>query len=512
MENGEKFSFKDHKYLFELYAEHHDHVVVEKAAQMGITSWAFIMSIYHCINTFSLGTIYFFPTKTDVMDFSRGRITPFIKYNKHIKILDDDDVDNVGLKRVGKSLIYFRGMQTDIGLKSVPSDQNVYDEIDEANPQAKDMADQRMEHSKFKWQKELSNPTIENYGIDRSFQESDMRYWAIKCGHCNAWNILELEFPNCLLRKKDGTVIRVCKKCRKEISLDGKAQWVAKKPSNKDKRGYHMSQLFSKYVSPKKILDAYEEVSTTALYKQETFYRLCLGMAFTSGQNKLVKEDMLNLPRADMSINIHDYAFMGVDQGNKLHSVIIKELKDGHTGLMDIIVKTDFNDIDKIMQDNKCLRLVIDAMPETREAKRLAERHPGRVFLCYYNDNMKGNYKWTDDTENKNWLVSVNRTDSLDASGSVIKEKKLIINKSINDSLVEEFAEQCCNLARKKEEALDGSQRYVYIKTGPDHWRHAFNYSKIAATDFVESADVDMETIASAFDKAPELVSAQFDG
>lgn len=511
LEHGEKFSFQDHRYLFEMYDEHHPHIVLEKSAQMGLTTWAFIKSIYHCINTFNLGVIYFFPTKTDVLDFSRGRIKPFIKYNSHMKIVDEDDVDNVSLKRIGKALIYFRGMKSDTGMKSVPSDMNIYDEIDEADPQSKDLADKRMEHSKFKWQIELSNPTIENYGIDRSFQESDQRYWNIKCSHCNTWNVLELNFPGCLLRNKDGRVIRACKKCKKEIDLDGKAQWVAKYPSRKKKRGYHISNLFSKFARPIDILDAYEKIMAGELYKLETFWRLVIGKAYTSGQNKLSKEDILKCERAQLTLGLRDKLFVGVDQGNHLHAVTTKKLKDGKVGLMELMVYKDFDELDKIMKDKHTMRMVIDALPETREAKRLAFKYPGRVYLNYYNEHQKGSYKWKVDEEKNEYTVSVNRTESLDASTSIIRSGNLVISKSIDEKTLDIFAEQCANLARKKETKDDGSQRYVYVRLGPDHFRHAFNYGEIAGADFVEAAHIDVKALLEKVSDAPSMVSANPD-
>jgi hypothetical protein len=44
-----------------------------------------------------------------------------------------------------------------------------------------------------------------------------------------------------------------------------------------------------------------------------------------------------------------------------------------------------------------------------------------------------------------------------------------------------EFAKHLHNVAKKLEEDEEtGSKRYVYVRLGPDHFRHAFNYEAMA--------------------------------
>jgi hypothetical protein len=47
--------------------------------------------------------------------------------------------------------------------------------------------------------------------------------------------------------------------------------------------------------------------------------------------------------------------------------------------------------------------------------------------------------------------------------------------------LTREFARHLHNVAKKLEEDEEnGSKRYVYVKLGPDHFRHAFSYEAMA--------------------------------
>jgi hypothetical protein len=64
-------------------------------------------------------------------------------------------------------------------------------------------------------------------------------------------------------------------------------------------------------------------------------------------------------------------------------------------------------------------RCVIDGMPETHATRQFADRHVGRVYLCFFNENQKGVPRW-DWGDRK---VEVNRTEALDASRAAIREK-----------------------------------------------------------------------------------------
>ena len=47
--------------------------------------------------------------------------------------------------------------------------------------------------------------------------------------------------------------------------------------------------------------------------------------------------------------------------------------------------------------------------------------------------------------------------------------------------IVREFAQHLHNVAKKLEEDEEtGSKRYIYVKLGVDHFRHAFNYEAMA--------------------------------
>ena len=158
--------------------------MLSKASQVGGTTWAILRTLLACLS--GLNVMYFFPTRTDVLEFSKSRVTPLVSDNPFLQ-KELKDTDTAGLKKIGDAHIYLRGMQSSIGMKSVPADMVVFDELDEASPDAKALAKERLSHSDYRRLIELSNPSIPGYGIDEAYLESDQRHWTLKCEACGNW-------------------------------------------------------------------------------------------------------------------------------------------------------------------------------------------------------------------------------------------------------------------------------------------------------------------------------------
>ena len=249
--DGRPFSFRNHEYLIVPYADDHPHMVEIKAAQMGLTTKAMLRTLYAARYRNFRGILYLFPSRTDVTEFAKGRIDPLIEDNPDTLGRWLQETDSANIKQIWNCFLYLRGMKSRVGLKSIPVDFLVFDEMDEASPAAVDMAMERMSHSEFREVLKLSNPTLPDCGIDKAFQETDQRFWHVKCLKCGEYTCLEETFPDCLL-EIGGRAIRACRKCKTELN-PSIGEWVAKHPGVTDKRGYHYSQLFSHYVDPAEI-------------------------------------------------------------------------------------------------------------------------------------------------------------------------------------------------------------------------------------------------------------------
>jgi hypothetical protein len=467
--DGQPFNFHRHEYLRGPYEDDHPHQVELKATQMGCTTRAMLKALHGSRYRGYKGILYLFPSRTDVLDFSRSRISPLIDANPDSIGGWIRDTDSAGLKQVWNSFLYLRGMQSRVGLKSIPVDFLILDELDEAPQNAMDMAWERMAHSEFREVLKLSNPTLPDYGIDKAFQETDQKYWFLKCPKCSHFTCLEDTFPECLL-EVGGRVIRACERCKSELN-PAVGEWVAKRPSITDKRGYHYSQLFSQYVEPSEILHQFRTTNNL-----QDFYNLKIGIAYVEAENRLSVEEVLALCDNDgIASSDHGPCYMGVDQGRDLHVVIGKKHPGKAGKLIHLGIYKEWEELDRLIKAFKVSRAVVDALPETRNARAFAERHRGKVYLCFYQEHRKGQYAWNE----KDLTVACNRTESLDASHNEVMNGELILPKEC--VITREFAKHLHNVAKKLEEDEEtGSKRYVYVRLGADHFRHAFNYEAMA--------------------------------
>jgi hypothetical protein len=476
---GKPFSFDGHEYLRAIYDDTGPHVVVSKGAQVGGTTWALLRSIHAC--AMGLNVIYYFPTRTDVIEFSKSRVGPLLAENAFLGRLMRD-TDTAGLKRIGEAHLYFRGMQSSVGLKSVPGDMVVFDELDESPPESKTMARERLAHSDYKRIIELSNPSLPDYGIDEVYQRSDQRHWTVKCPGCGAWTALEKEFPRragqevkIIRPRHDGTFYRACPKCEAELDMSA-GEWIADHPG-RPIHGYRISQLFSSKVDPGEILDEYR---TTRFL--DRFYNLKIGIPWADLERRLDVASVLALC-SDQSIGPPakrggKFREMGVDTGKALHVVI---LEAGFTGewplrIIHLGIYREFAELDELMNTYDVSSCVIDGYPETRSTVEFARRHGRKVFLCSFNTTQRGEPQWDRDAR---W-VAVHRTDALDMSRGAIREAKVVLPRE--EPIVREFAEHMtCDAKVLDEDEETGAKRYRYVRTGEDHFSLAFTYAWLAA-------------------------------
>ena len=475
---GKPFSFEGHEYLRAIYDDASPHVVLSKASQVGGTTWAVLRSLHACLS--GLNVIYFFPTRTDVLEFSKSRVTPLLADNPFLQ-RELKDTDAAGLKRIGDAHLYLRGMQSNIGMKSVPADLVVFDELDEASPDAKAVAKERLSHSDYRRLIELSNPSIPGYGIDEAYQESDQRHWTVKCFSCGKWTAPEKVFPTKLGElvpiigeRDDGTGYLTCPACGAEID-PSQGEWVADYPS-RPVHGYRISQLFSSKIDPGEIHREYRKT-----YNPERFYTLKIGIPWVDVENKLSPHQVLALcGDSGLLEESTRSCTMGVDTGKELHVVISRRRDErGDDKTREIIyigTVQSYEELDSLMDRFDVSRCVIDALPEIHATRAFAERHRGHVWLNYFNESQKGSYRWDEEQH----IVQVNRTEALDAAKKGIRDGEVILPR--RSPLLETFAEHLSSDAKKLiEDQETGSKTYKYIRTGTNHYSFAFTYDWIAS-------------------------------
>jgi len=500
--DGKAFSFNDHEYLVDIYDSDKNIEIYQKAAQMGFSTRVILESLHKCKYLYPNGVLYLFPSKTDVTDFSKSKFARLMQENPILQLWIKD-TDSANIKGIGDGFFYFRGMRSRSGMKTIPVDLIIFDEYDEHMPTSgketklyasSELVLERLSHSRFKHQRYLSTPTLPDFGINLLYQASDQKHYFIKCQHCNTLTCLEEEFVAAegqeqkvlYYSKVIGKVIVACKKCGKELPPIGhrEGNWIPKRTDKNLTSGWWISQLHSAYISSVNLLEQYEihilrtRKPTTGKPNPQEFWNSKIGHPWVSASARLAVEQ-IRACCSDHQLQNYDSGpcAMGVDQGNDLHVVIIS-LRFQKPTMLYIGILKDWEELDYYMKAFSVNCCVVDALPETRNAKGFASRFPGKVFINYYIDSKKGDYSWNESES----IVQENRTESLDESHMWITDKEIILPAS-GIFEVEEFIKHCHNVAKKLiEDETSGSKRYVYVRLGVDHFRHSFNYACIAAT------------------------------
>lgn len=481
--DGEPFEFKGHNYLLDPYMDDHPYQVIEKAAQMGASVLGMVKAFYVC-DRLGKNVIYFFPTDEDVREFSKARVAPIIRDSPHLRTVVDE-VDSVGLRRVGRGFLYFRGMRSSIRMKSVPADMLVFDELDEVTDDQRALADQRLNHSNLRWRFMLSTPTFDNYGIDYVFRKSDQRYWNLICKKCDAKNILEKQFPECVKQLSETKFILQCRSCGGELDRQY-GIWIPEKKTERI-RGYHLCSLYSEFNDLADLMDEFHSGR-----QREEFMRSKLGIPWVSADQRVTREMVESCIGTEPMGPGTPHTYMGVDQkGDALHIVIRSRDKYTRRPTVVYIGKVKkFEDLDNFLRLYDVDVCVIDGLPNQHPARDFARRFPGRVYLCYYNDRQKGAAKWSepkenDDTENRDWQLSVDRTEALDAMYEEIFRREVILPKLDERELRTEFIDNMIALARVNEEDEEtGIKRAIWKKLGEEHYAHAMSYSALAMSRY----------------------------
>jgi len=492
LKKGTPFSLDGHEYLREIYTDHHPHEVYRKAAQVGI-------SIYHVLKAlwmsdqYVLKSLYYFPTDDAIADFSVDRLDPIIKQTEYLndrvqEAKEEGGAFNRGLKHLGQSTIYMRGMFTRTSVKSVDGDYLILDELDEANQENREFAFDRIMHSWLQWVSELSQPSLQDYGIDKSFNESDQRFWLLRCPACGQHNSLEEDFPKNFLRARDRKgYYRGCLKCGAALDMAA-GEWVPKYPG-KDKRGYHLSQLYTE-ICPQNVADPADKImaehrSARKTSEKKRFTISRLGYPY-AGDRQPITDRVLDNCEAnyDLGLEAGRATGMGIDVGDTIHVVVRgQDPVSGRARIIWIESTEDWGRLGEIAVEFKVPVFVIDAMPYKASAKALVRAFPGRGYLQYFKEREKITAEG--EFEKEVPVVHVDRTESLDDTTGEFRQRDIEIPAMAGlweESLarVEDLRGQLKTLVKDLVQRANGATVAVYKSNVNNHYGMAANSARIA--------------------------------
>lgn len=464
-EYNRPLEFTRHRFLIDYMADDAPVIVTKKAAQIGLTV-AESLRAFHYAAYKKLNVIHTLQTSDVIKGFVAPKINPIIEYNPKIKELVK--VDSESLKRVGENFIFYRGAQAESQAINITADVLNIDEYDRSNQQVVEIYQSRLDASDYRWKRYFSNPSAIGRGVDGLYNDSDQRYWMVKCvcGHSSYMDFETSDDENHYINLEKESY--VCGKCGAEISDSQRinGEWVAKFPE-REVHGYWFSQCMAPWISAKEIIG--KQQNSTIEY----FYNFVLGKAYTPTDLIVNRETILRAYRPGIITKTR--VAIGVDNGTIKHYVLATP-----QGVFDYGKTKDWEDIEKIFLMYSGAYMVIDAMPDFTIPKRLVSKYRGKVFVNYFVPDAKnlGAVRWG---KNQDYgVVRSDRTKLLDLVASEISEQKMTFR--IPHMELNEYISHWETIFRTLEVDIEkGTEKGSWVKTnGVDHYAFATAYMRIA--------------------------------
>jgi len=492
--------FKTHPYLMGLYQLDAQRVVISKAAQVGVSEYAISYAI-HAADQRKANVLYIFPSDRTISDFSAARIGPAIEASAYLKTIVKNyaggrrGVDQTQLKRIRNRYLYLRGgvVKPDgraPQLKSIDADVLIMDEFDEMDPRAPSIAVKRLGHSEIAEERLISTPSYPGMGVHARYLESDQRSWFVTCPHCGKRQTMtlahvvtesdQLDRPAHWHGKNTGRAFAACERCAGELDRTGPGEWVAAYPT-RPLVGFHMNKLFGPHVALDELV---ANLQTTDETKRKEAMNQDWGLPYKPRGGGLTDE-VLDACIRDYGLSpvAGERCVMGVDVGKVLH-IVIRGPQHPETGERPLRYAgevANFEEAGHLIRRYRVKCCVVDANPETREARRFqASQKTGLVWICYYNEG-QGSKAETPVVWNENeGRVNADRTRLMDETISRFMEQVNTLPANAR-SIPDYYDHLKAPVRQTVERGSTGVQVARYVETGPDHMCHSEAYCAIAS-------------------------------
>ena len=492
----EEMEFTDVHYLLDLYKNIHNYplMVVKKSVQCCLSE-LFIANAHKEAND-GLTVFYVLPKYEIRNRFVNNRIHRLHRRSGYYanKIREAKHLGGyyrTALMHFGKGTMAFVGSNVEDEFIEIPVDSSYVDEKDRCNMQNLALLPDRLTASPHKFQREISNPTIEEFGIDERYLSSTQGAWVIKCESCNTY--FEPNFFDHVVREigteqyeardpayyERGEASLICHKCGAKVDRLKKGEWIHAYP-DRDWVGFHISKLFNKYsgepgeplFSVANLIEKWIKIQGHQLQIQ-IFYNSELGLAFSSAGAKIHQWQLdackRNYEWPVVPVTVGGLIEMGVDVGAVLNVVIRERVKyEGRTvrRLLYAAEVPTFPALSKLIDMWQPRVVVIDADPEIHEVSTLKSKHKN-VWASRFKERLLEMGK-----DRRKKTVSMDRTALLDVVKKSIDEEEAILPMQADRISNGLYYSQMVASTRVLEvdETNPERNRFVWKHTKPDHY------------------------------------------
>lgn len=397
-EDGIPLDWRNHEFMIDVYEDMFSlkrNIVGLKAAQITFTTTA--CNAVLCIaKKKKINIIYTLPTFDDIRVFSGGKVNRIIAQNPIYQSWVPNK-DTMEQKAVDSNVIHFRGTHSPKAATMIPSDLNVYDEVDSSNQEVVEQYATRLQHSQLKREWWFSHPSVPGNGVDKHWPKSDQKHWFIKCPACKKEHYMR--WPESIDRERG---IYQCIHCRAELKNNDRrhGRWIAKF-KNREYSGYWIPLFICPWVPATEIINYHENKSP------EYFYNKVLGLPYVGGGNKVLQTQIYS----NLTQELHkqeDRIVIGLDTGVDLRYVV----GNRQQGLFFYGECKNYEEIERMLKRWPRSILVADQGGDIIGIRELREKYPGRVFLAAYSAADKKTLqlvRWGKNDEDGAVLIDRNR-------------------------------------------------------------------------------------------------------
>jgi hypothetical protein len=456
-----------------IYEDQHPFLVIRKPSQVRITEFNINLALWAADTGYAdRGVVlYLLPTQEIADRISQARMAKAITESPYLcrRATPEPGIAKgpakVQRRTIGPGIIYFTGAEEERQYSGVDADIVILDEFDQMDEAVISVAQARLRSSSQPRMVVTSTPTLPDRGVSYLFDNSNRMQYELQCMACTAWQ--QPAFPDSV----DWVRLRiVCHQCGSPLDPWTEGRWVSENPAETAIHGYQLNRLV--FPDPPLLqmkLAADGKIPTD----RETFHRQDLGQPFARPDSRLTPEILDACVESWFPELPLRMCVMGVDVGSQLH-VVIRGRLNGRWYLLEAFTVDRFDELEECFSCYKIQTCVVDAYPETREAKRFQQAHRDVVWLAQYKQQGLES-EWL-----KGGLVRAPRTLIIDETMQRFRERINVLPPEPQTLAGGDYWAQLQAPVRTLELDKWGQSFATYTNRRPDDFAHAEVYATLA--------------------------------
>ena len=373
-------------------------IALQKGAQMGLTVWEVLADLFMAIKWRPITIGMYLPDAKLASYKSEHRFMRLVRTIPSIyraltsppdgALRNSSGEGNKLTRTLLDSIFLFLWTSGQALTESFPADVLSFDEVQGMAPDDISRTMERLSASSVRFTMMLSTPKWPDADINFWYRQGTQHRFHTECSSCGEFFVLSDHFPDVIVSDQF-----CCPSCRTELSDPQMGEWIPTYP-DREIESYHLPQLLSPTVTPKQLLWSWQTAKTGD--QRRNFMNRKLGMPYADPDQIPVNlEHLAACAEAGKREGAQwepsgAVTYMGIDQMGGFNAVLIaRALPGGRSTLVHaaaIFTSDPFADCDVLMKRYGVTCCVVEGLPNWNDAKRFANRHPGRVFVASYGD------------------------------------------------------------------------------------------------------------------------------